>query len=235
MENKNYIDSSVVNPFMKIKKFISKPLKIRNEKLNQIYNFEVSVDGVVGDKDLILTTGYKGYSDLSNTFILKEEDIDKLIELLVSGKKILEEDKNVIIERKKQYDTLYEYIDKGYVEKICCNVLSDNLPYGYNELFKKVLISPKFKTDLPQDGINLTFNFVDILLVQPNDNHFKKLNNQINKNSDIEVEWTGYDIEKEKKKIIEKAKRDYQNNIGRSSNLSVEEKLKYIEYSRNNK
>lgn len=235
MEKKNYIDSSIVNPFMKIKKFISKPLKIRNNKLNQIYNFEVSVDGVVGDKDLILTTGYKGYSDLNNTFILKEEDIDKLIELLISGKKILEDDKNVTIERQKQYDILHEYIDKGYIEKIYCKVLSDNLPYGYNELFRKVLISPKFKTDLPQDGINLSFNFIDILLVQPDNNHFKKLNNQINKNSDIEVEWTGYNIEKEKKKIIEKAKKDYQNNIGRSSGLSIEEKLKYIEYSKNNK
>lgn len=233
---KNFINSITQNPFKDVKEFnVTK--KINKSFLSQVYKFSASINGESGKKNVSFTAGYIGY-DYDNTFFLDEAEINILIELLTSAKKELVKDKNVVNEKDKLYHILHSYVKKGYVDHIDCTITNKDTPKGYNELFKVVHIQPHFISELPEDDINLKFNFEDILAIQPNQNHLDKLADSIrgSKDSNIKVNWLNYNMKKERDKIIAKAKKDYESNInyGDSRNVTEQQKIDYINYANKN-
>lgn len=208
---RNYIDSTTINPYTNVRVYEDKK-KIKQEKLNQLYLMKVTVAGEVGNKEISFTAGYKSNPEYDNTFILDEDGITNLIELLHNAKKELIRDKDVKNRISKLYNILNHYIDNGWVESIKCEVLS-GVPDGYNSnIFKTVKITPTFKHDIPDNSdINLGFNFIDVIHIDITDNGFNKLNNRlVNNHTDISVEWINFDRKKEQDKAVKKAKSDYE-------------------------
>lgn len=231
---KNFINASTTNPFREVSLF-SKTKKVVNSKLNQVYKFGVSVAGVVGEKEVCITTGYKGREDYDNTFFLTEDDINVYIDILTEAKKELAKDKEVVNKRNRLYNILNRYIDNNWVKTINCKVVDTQVPEGYNpDTFKVVKISVEYIDDLPEEDINLQFNFIDVVHI-PVDSRgltmFKKKLSHSNEN--VQVNIIGFDTFKEGKKAAEKAMKDYRQamkdgTINAADNLSMEEKLNYI-------
>lgn len=232
---RNFINSNTYNPFRGLKMF-NKKKNVVNTKLNQVYKFEVTVGGIVGEKEVSVITGYKNRDDYDNTFILNKDNLDTFIDMLTEAKKELIRDKELSMEKDKLYHILYHYIDNGWVKKVICEVMNNiQLPVGYNaDAFKVVNISVEFIEDLPEEDINLKFNFIDVLHIPIDNtgmNSFKKTLTHNNEN--VEVSIIGFDQYAEGKKAVKKAKRDFERSvkdgtINAADKLSMEEKLKYL-------
>ena len=232
---KNFINSTTSNPFRGLSIF-NKKKNMVNKKLNQRYKFEVTVGGVVGEKEVSVITGYRGKDEYDNTFILDRDNLDTLIDMLTEAKKELIRDKELLTQKEKLYHLLYHYIDHGYVNKVICKVLKDRqLPDGYNpDSFNIVQISVEFIDDLPEDDINLRFIFIDVVHI-PIDSKgltgFKKTLSHNNEN--VKVDIIGFDQYAEGQKAVKKAKRDLEKSIKDGSfyaadKVSMEDKLNYI-------
>lgn len=232
---RNFINSTTSNPYRGLRLF-NKKKNMVNTKLNQVYKFEVTVGGIVGEKEVSVVTGYKGRDDYDNTFILNKDNLDTFIDMLTEAKKELMRDKELSIQKEKLYHILYHYIDNGWVNKVICEVMNNmQLPEGYNpDAFKVVKISVVFNNDLPDEDINLKFNFIDVLHIPIDSRGLSSFKDTLtHKNENVELSIIGFDQFEEGRKAVKKAKRDFERSIKDGSinaadRLSMEEKLKYI-------
>lgn len=211
-------DGKLINPY-DYNEYNIKTLRVLNSKKKDKYKsslanykFAFGIQGDNIDKELLMTCSYIGGDNEECSFILEEEDIDKLIGKLQIVKSVIEIGKNIRNEIKKCHDILNGYINAGYIESITITRKDYLLPPYYQpSLFMAFVIQPIFKNTVkPSDSVNTMFNFLEVLHLDIDENKYAKTMEYIrNHHEEIPISIIGWDrdaiIEKRKKEALKDA------------------------------
>lgn len=208
---KNYIDKSKVHAYYR-SDFIEKDIKIKSDT-DSIYNFGVRVTGENGNRRIYLTSGYNNTEEYTNHFVLSVEDIEKLEALIIEAKTQINEDKKANVLLDDMRNELKRYIENDYIDKIKLIRQDIIYPNGFNkELYIPFLIQPEFSLDIPDDDINLGFNYIEFLHLSMKEDEYQKTLDYIRfDHKEIPIVFVGYDRKEEIRKYIKEAKKDLKN------------------------
>lgn len=207
---KNYIKSETINPYPKKDITCKRTAKIKQDSLSAEGFISSEITGEFGDRKAYIKTGYSGSDELTNHFVVSEDDLEGLIDNLQYVLTNIRHDKDLKSHEDSLMELLHRYIELGYVEGITLERLNMEIPGFSPVLYKVFKVKPKFKYDIdPDAGVNLEFSFIKCLhLDMDQEKYDKTLDHIRNGNKTIPIKIIGYDRKKEIKKFIESAKKE---------------------------
>lgn len=199
-----------------------------NISLNN-YRFELELSSNNANRLLLLTTGYLGTNNNNdNTFLLNDNDLDKLIEQLIKYRDIIRKSKNTNVKIEALHGILNKYLDNGYVQHINMIYKPVLLPPGFNSvLYKPFIIKPIIKqeyTDL--DDVDKDFEFLEIFHLDIVEESFDMIMDYIRNYNDIPIHIYGWDYNEEVDKRKKEAIKDLDKETKRRKNKKLIEKEK---------
>lgn len=206
----NIIDTNTRLPFYRTD-FKKQELKVKSDQ-DLIYQFSIETTGSFGDRKAYMTAGYKGEDDLTNTFVVDLETLNKLKDSLDKVITEINEDLKKKNELSELHELLESYIIKGYVEKIKVSKLKHYIKLnGFNTtLYSPYKIEPIFKKEVLNndidDNIIIGLNWVEFLHFSINEKEFENTLGYIRcEHKEIPIEFDGYDRQKEIKDHIKES------------------------------
>lgn len=208
----NYNDPITKYPYY-IKDFRDRSKKFKSEVDSNTYKFGLSITGEFGNRVATISTGYLGHDDKTNYFILNRDQLEELKTMIDEIIYEIDKDWEKNQELGKLRDELESYISKGYVKKLQVIKTKTTIPNGFdNRLYTPYVIKPIFEYDIPDDDINIGFNYIDLLYLSPDQEKFEETLHYLKcGHDDLEIEFVGYNRKEELRKYIMDAKENLKN------------------------
>lgn len=219
--------------------YYTKDFKDRNKKFKSdidanIYKIGLSITGEFGNRVATLSAGYNGHDDKTNYFIFNRDQLEELKTMIEDTIDEIDKDWEKNQELGKLRDELESYISKGYVRRLQVIKTQTIIPNGFdNRLYTPYVIKPVFEYDIPDDDVNLGFNYIDLLYLSPDQEKFEETLHYLKCGHDeLEIEFIGYNRREELRKYIMEAKDnlknfDYKKHYSRE-NMPSQEDIKAV-------
>lgn len=200
----NKINKQMFNPY-NMDKCEDKSVEIKPEELNVTGFIKSSLTGEFGNRQAYLQTGYYGH-DGSNYFVASEEELRNIIDSLEYILENILTDKTAKRMEDELLDELYRYIDNGYVKSIKLTRMKLSVPGFSSALYIPFKVEPEFNYDLPDDNINLGFNFLRMFRFPIKEEEYQEELKKITNSKDISIHFVGFDRKQQIRDFIKDAK-----------------------------
>lgn len=184
------------------------------------YVIGTEITGNPGERQILLSTGYKNMDEYTNTFVFSESDLNLLIHHLQG---MLEECRMINTEHEivqRAYEILYKYINMGIIESINLHKIADTYPNYSPMLYTPFRVEPKFKSiqeieelelqdQYKDETINIGLQFIDCFHIDFN-NANAMIDKLTNGNRDIPITFSNYDLNAEYKKYRDRIMKEVQ-------------------------
>lgn len=228
----NYLDDSTHRPY-RLKPYSYKPVKvlpkIPNTSLGKI---EMELSGEYGARQAFLTVGYKNSPEHDVYLLMDVDELKRTRELIDQMISDIEEDINYKGSRGLLLEEFHRYLDHGYVKEVVMTKLKTKLP-GFNpNLYTIFHVTMRFKEDIPDDYINLKYNFVYCMHLSASEKDYEKSMDELLgghfKDEDLKITMIGYNRQEEVNKYLKEAKKDLKNFDPKKDHVLTDEQKDFI-------
>lgn len=193
---------------------INKTSNIGGIDLDLNYKFSIQDSGTLDDLYAFVSCGYGNDKDdkYTNTYILDEESLSKLIESFIKMKNRIKNSKKLKDTMEDVHNNLKEWIDEGIVDEIQLEYLPEKIEemkYHYNPLLYKVFRVTVILNEKNKLYKKYNYSWIEVLNITDSDpNKYLKVIDHFNKgNTNIKVTFINYDFKEKfsehQKKILE--------------------------------
>lgn len=228
----NYMDNNIRRPY-RLQSYSYKPVKILPKIPNtSLGKIEMELSGEYGNRQAFLTIGYKGSPEHDLYLLMDKEELKKTRDLIDQMISDIEEDKKYSQSSRMILEEFHRYLGRGYVKEVILTKLKTELPGFNTALYTIFHVEMKFKEDVPNDYINLKYNFIYCVHLSANEKDYIDTMNKLFgghfKDKDLKITMIGYNRQEDIAKYIRDAKKDLANFDPKRDHALTEEQRNFI-------
>ena len=178
------------------------------------YLMQMEITGNPGERNVLLSTGYKDREEYTNTFIFAQNSLADFIKQLEDILQECEVDNDRHLAVETAYQELYKYIKMGIIEGINLHKIAEDYPNYSSMLYIPFRVEPKFKSiqeikelelqdEYKNMEVNIGLQFIDCFHIDFHDAN-PMIDKLTNKHRDIPITFSNYDLNAEYKKFRER-------------------------------